>query len=227
MIKRKGFTLIELLVVIAIIAILAAILFPVFAKAREKARQSTCASNVKQMANAMIMYVQDYDETFPCQTPGIEAFWPHQIQPYIKSWQVYHCPSIGGGTASTDWGGQTFPYGLPTYCFTYRLWDARPSSCNYVPTTLAAIPNPSDKFMLFDSCTLIGGHYGYALTATACGQWGCGANVAASFAAGSPNLSYCPHSGGANFGFIDGHAKWQSGGQIWNNGDWKMNPTAP
>src|SRR5262245_11847086 len=63
--RRGGFTLIELLVVIAIIAILAAILFPVFAQAREKARQTTCTSNLKQMGNAMLMYVQDYDETFP------------------------------------------------------------------------------------------------------------------------------------------------------------------
>jgi len=93
--KRNGFTLIELLVVIAIIAILAAILFPVFAKAREKARQTTCASNLKQLALAVIQYTQDYDETPPCGMTlpvvagnGYYYFgvgWGGQIYPYVKS----------------------------------------------------------------------------------------------------------------------------------------------
>lgn len=210
MIKRKGFTLIELLVVIAIIAILAAILFPVFAKAREKARQSTCASNIKQMATAMIQYVQDYDETFPYSRIDLGTpFWTDQIQPYLKSTQVYICPSNAPG--------------VTRYCFTYPLWDGRSGA----PVALAAVTAPSDKYLVFDSCTLIGGHYGYALTATTCGHWGCGENVAASYAAGTPNLKYLPHSGGANMGFIDGHVKWQSGPSIYQNGDWKISPTAP
>jgi prepilin-type N-terminal cleavage/methylation domain-containing protein/prepilin-type processing-associated H-X9-DG protein len=104
--SRRAFTLIELLVVIAIIAILAAILFPVFAQAREKARQSTCLSNLKQIGLAMMMYVQDYDETFPfAQTsfadtapyPGGDATWRAVLQPYIKNGQgrgsLLSCPS--------------------------------------------------------------------------------------------------------------------------------------
>ena len=108
--KRKGFTLIELLVVIAIIAILAAILFPVLAKAREKARQTTCTSNLKQLALAVVQYTQDYDETPPCgtwlpQSTGYYTLgmgWGGQIYSYVKSTGVYVCPddvaaNPGGG----------------------------------------------------------------------------------------------------------------------------------
>ena len=101
--KRRGFTLIELLVVIAIIAILAAILFPVFARAREKARQTSCLSNVKQVTLGALMYAQDYDEcvfghiqgtrnTF-YPPSGLFLNWPQQVYPYIKNEQLLTCPS--------------------------------------------------------------------------------------------------------------------------------------
>jgi len=99
---KRGFTLIELLVVIAIIAILAAILFPVFAKAREKARQGSCLSNHKQVGVALMQYVQDYDETYPLSYyyvnpavggPGGYFHWSYTAQPYIKNWQIFVCPS--------------------------------------------------------------------------------------------------------------------------------------
>jgi len=117
---RRGFTLIELLVVIAIIAILAAILFPVFARAREKARDASCLSNCKQLGLAARMYCQDYDETFPsarivpgCPFPDYGASvpfmiaaertnqgWPNLFQPYVKNTQLFWCPSDSSGPST-------------------------------------------------------------------------------------------------------------------------------
>ena len=98
--RRTGFTLIELLVVIAIIAILAAILFPVFAKAREKARQAACISNLKQIGLATGMYETDYDGRFPYwHWEGDDThdgvIWPYALQPYIRNWGLFACPSDG------------------------------------------------------------------------------------------------------------------------------------
>jgi prepilin-type N-terminal cleavage/methylation domain-containing protein/prepilin-type processing-associated H-X9-DG protein len=105
-VQTRGFTLIELLVVIAIIAILAAILFPVFAKVREKARQTACASNMKQLGLALVQYVQDYDEFNP---PGANQYggacgWAEQIYPYVKSTAVFKCPDEAMSTAVVSYG---------------------------------------------------------------------------------------------------------------------------
>jgi prepilin-type N-terminal cleavage/methylation domain-containing protein/prepilin-type processing-associated H-X9-DG protein len=90
---HSGFTLIELLVVIAIIGILAAILFPVFARARENARRSSCQSNLKQIGLGFTQYIQDYDEIMPATDRGTNLKWMDTVQPYVRSYQVFACPS--------------------------------------------------------------------------------------------------------------------------------------
>jgi len=119
---QQAFTLIELLVVIAIIAILAAILFPVFAKVREKARQTSCASNMKQIGLALTQYVQDYDETYPCAIDSgfeyssgtdLTAHWTQKVIPYIKANGVYGCPDdpgAGSPDQANSWKGVVCSY---------------------------------------------------------------------------------------------------------------------
>ncbi len=125
--KRSGFTLIELLVVIAIIAILAAILFPVFARAREKARQTTCLSNCKEMGLALMMYTQDSDECLPthetpCAAGAAGSFtnldWYEQLQPYAKNTQIFSCPSAKN---ESEWKAICYP----------GLHGAGNFNCNY------------------------------------------------------------------------------------------------
>lgn len=109
---RRGFTLIELLVVIAIIATLAAILFPVFAKAREMARQTACASNMKQLATGVMMYSQDFDETYPmvanyaAATNAPDRVWMGSVEPYLKNTGIFLCPSAANARYAPDWNGR-------------------------------------------------------------------------------------------------------------------------
>jgi prepilin-type N-terminal cleavage/methylation domain-containing protein/prepilin-type processing-associated H-X9-DG protein len=132
---RKGFTLIELLVVIAIIAILAAILFPVFAQAREKARTASSLSNMKQTGTSAAMYTQDYDETCVSHAwfssapfPNDRKMWPEMIQPYAKNWPILRCPS-----------DPTDPFGIwngPTanikWYYNWMRWPAYGYNWNYL-----------------------------------------------------------------------------------------------
>lgn len=162
--KRDGFTLIELLVVVAIIAVLAAILFPVFAQTRAKARQTVCLNNVKQMSLAVMMYVEDWDETFfsacnfgqpsPLTTDTVCAFtagFPISIVPYVKNTDSFHCPSDTNVGAS----GPTISYeaagGCGNYGFAWReRWGQSPgifAGCG-TPVTLSIIPNPSSTIMM-------------------------------------------------------------------------------
>lgn len=147
MLTRKGFTLIELLVVIAIIAILAAILFPVFAKAREKARQTSCASNLKQLALSVIKYSQDYDERYPMSYPltgpegtrttscgGDPAYWwMDALEPYVRNEQVFHCPS-----------------GERTLCIISVANSYAPSQEMSMGASEASVIKPAETFMLAD-----------------------------------------------------------------------------
>ena len=125
--RRRGFTLIELLVVIAIIAILAAILFPVFAQAREKARQTTCVSNTRQMALAVLQYLQDYDETFPRDSnDGQKTFWMDYVQPYVKNTAIWICPSRANTSkrVNPERANEFTAYGI-NWFFLGTLYDAK------------------------------------------------------------------------------------------------------
>ncbi|MES2462115.1 MAG: DUF1559 domain-containing protein [Armatimonadota bacterium] len=154
--KHGAFTLIELLVVIAIIAILAAILFPVFAQAREKARQTSCLSNEKQLGLAFMSYVQDYDETFP-GVAGIgagagQAGWASQIYPYVKSVGVYACPSD-----SLIEGDRKISYQMNYYIYvadysvaSFSGWSNPVVTDNTGGASLAQFTAPASTFVLYD-----------------------------------------------------------------------------
>ncbi len=196
---KKGFTLIELLVVIAIIAILAAILFPVFARAREKARQSSCLSNVKQIMLAVMQYAQDYDETLPVAShwttndnhlpSNTYTYWYEALEPYIKNDQVLKCPSQPRGNPAA---------GTPGYGWNYKEFGYQHSSGtlqDHYSTPLADILYPAQTILLGDSeDSSVRGYnsgmrYLYRRDST-----------------------YLParHNGGGNMGLCDGHAKWFS-----------------
>lgn len=158
--RKMGFTLIELLVVIAIIAILAAILFPVFARARENARRSSCQSNQKQIGLGILQYAQDYDERYPMEYTiigGVANYWPVAVQPYLKSTQIFSCPSKDGvwdGTAAnSEYGGVRI--GLNRLLFelnqttTTSDWTPR-------PVILSAIAKPAETVMTVDTAASAG-----------------------------------------------------------------------
>jgi prepilin-type N-terminal cleavage/methylation domain-containing protein/prepilin-type processing-associated H-X9-DG protein len=166
--RKPGFTLIELLVVIAIIAILAAILFPVFAQAREKARQATCLSNMKQLGLASNMYVQDWDETFPNHDwqktmgrhplPDGRIFqghlgWPLLFYPYVKNGGVFTCPSDENPKQSWSDNGRANPYtnewGKPIPMSYGENGDIY-LRVGQPPLPLSAITFPADTYWLAD-----------------------------------------------------------------------------
>lgn len=207
----RGFTLIELLVVIAIIAILAAILFPVFAQARERARGISCLSNVKQLGLGMMQYNQDYDETYlttvpragenyGCSEPNscwVEfGGWAQKMTPYVKSAQIFACPSSskplyiwGAGSAGSL--STTHPDGV-TYIYRRGLNAAGVTAGHAIKE--AEIPNASRTFMLYEYASWHGGEP--KATVQNCLPQNTFAKVA------------------LNAVFMDGHAKFTRAGQM-------------
>jgi prepilin-type N-terminal cleavage/methylation domain-containing protein/prepilin-type processing-associated H-X9-DG protein len=213
--RARGFTLIELLVVIAIIAILAAILFPVFAKARDKARQSSCLNNCKQMALAEMQYCQDWDEFYTWRFSGGGGYpsrpWPYLLAPYIKSTQVFICPGDPDVPASTSVVD-------PICSYLTNETMHPPGDSTTKPVALSEIKRPAETIShaenadgastnLAPDCYYVIGH-------------------PANYAPAGYN-AWCQfgmkrHNGGANYVFCDGHAKWLSISEArkityWNN----------
>lgn len=159
---KKGFTLIELLVVIAIIAILAAILFPVFAQAREKARATACLSNTKQISTAIMMYVQDYEETMVLAIEwNTWSVWTDRIEPYRKNWDLMYCPSGNGVRLPYSWDQPQYRWWgnwkyFTQYGFNATYLNRANGQCTDIqingnafgpPTALAAVEKPADTVM--------------------------------------------------------------------------------
>ncbi len=183
-IPLKGFTLIELLVVIAIIAILAAILFPVFARARAKARQTSCLSNVKQIGLALMMYAEDYDECYPTVNHVTGYDWFPPLYPYVKNRQIFRCPAYkaGAGEPETDY----LLNGLFAHGSSMAQFDA-----------------PAEQI-----CIAVRQQ---GVNATGYHPWpddGTTWDDLSAYSEFENRIAKAVHNGGSNYGFGDGHAKW-------------------
>ena len=202
---RKGFTLIELLVVIAIIAILAAILFPVFARAREKARQTQCLSNTKQLNLAFQQYIQDYDERFPHYDFHDHSwYWEICIYTYVKNLGVYACPSRRDTPHIYDSTGRPHPEIVPRG-ITPRSYGY--NSAYLSGQKLASVEDSAGTYLFHES------YNQRAYAPNACSTDTASPTIAEEYA-DRLNLdngaNTGPHNDGANFAYVDGHSKWLS-----------------
>jgi len=231
--KTKAFTLIELLVVIAIIAILAAILFPVFARVREKARQASCLSNEKQLGLAFVQYTNDNDERLPLNGSSANdptLGWASRIYPYVKSTGVYHCPDDPtttttnlAGQGETDYpvsygfnwnfGGNSALAQETSPAVTVLLFEVQGSKAGITNPAYEPPPGWNGYYGVNESTSANGGDGGGngAIDWTPAKYAG-GANSTIGFGGrtiSSPSITSQPvHTGGSNVLFADAHAKW-------------------
>lgn len=229
----KGFTLIEILIVIGIIALLVAILFPIFARARENARRAGCQANLKQLSLGVFQYMQDFDETYPlvcndANSAGVfktgfpwgesnQFNWTDRIMPYVKNTESFHCPSIARGYPGP--AKNYSHYGINIYLTRYCNRDLSGTD-QYSTFRTAAVNNSSTKVLLTDY------RVGNGTITNVVGAWGLGTNYTyamnyTAFPAVAGNIPSCNvstscllapvdgrHLGGANVAFLDGHVKW-------------------
>ena len=250
--QTNGFTLIELLVVIAIIAILAAILFPVFAQAREKARSTSCLSNAKQIGTGFAMYLQDYDERFMptvterqapasiADTAAARAPYSYRmtLDPYIKSQQIFKCPSAlpwpapgAGDWYPTDYGAHLNEANIVPASNNHALDYSGKGTVDLTDfgfnetTPLASISFPAQFIVVADAGRTIntgspsrGGLYPFGPKALP--NWEL-------LDDGNSSVVIARHTQGANFAYGDGHAKWRKPEQTHkthNDNEWRRNP---
>jgi len=235
--QKRGFTLIELLVVIAIIAILAAILFPVFAQAREKARQTSCLSNIKQIMTGVKMYTQDYDETSLWRwympnsggAAGTYVGWTEVVLPYIKNQDIFYCPSapktVGAygnpcGTNSKVVATYIYPSWL---YYNYWNWFGTVMFAGFPDPNSADCPNPwqaclgaefanspAESIYLMEGYLI--NYYANAGNGPNPAGWPVtGSACTIGFSTDTTNQTYWRHSQGGTFAYCDGHAKWIKG----------------
>ena len=197
----KAFTLIELLVVVAIISLLAAILFPVFARARENARRSSCLSNLKQIGLGVMMYTQDYDERLPASSVSsapIKPTFSAYVQPYIKSTQLFVCPSSSAPANGNSYG----------YNYYFLAYDAISGG-----VSLAQIQTPAETVMVTDKDDSSTRDFDYPPS-----LWRFNGGTSSTSATTSPGYQYGnvdpKHLEGANVIWCDGHVKWQTIGTL-------------
>ena len=220
--QSRGFTLLELLVVIAIIAILAAILFPVFAQAREKARQATCASNMRQTMLGISMYAQDYDELFPAIRYGLWGYnaptdygWgmENQIHPYLKNMQILKCPSDAIRRLDTNSDGKTEPISYSGTHYWAGRSDPRISDAwgifgiSNASRSLASIQEPADTVALYELWMYLNEAERYSYYRWFnhdIYRWRVWPQV---YQDGSGQYAIGAHSEMTNFAFADGHVK--------------------
>lgn len=217
----RAFTLIELLVVIAIIAILAAILFPVFAQAREKARQTSCLSNGRQIGIAFLMYASDWDDYLPLTTfPLPSNSWTDQAQPYIRSRQIFRCPSDESANWSSPLASPGFGQsGLRRSSYFLNAYNAG----TQVWGNLAAVGKPSEVIYVSESQRNITRDHFHPFNWN--GHKETPPNpLFSDFMHGvtfddsldeTTELALRRHSGGSNYVFLDGHSKWKTWRQVY------------
>lgn len=253
--RASAFTLVELLVVIAIVALLAAILFPVFARVRENARRTSCASNLKQLAIGLIQYTQDYDEQFPAAGMSDTANgplalgygWAGDSYPYVKNAQVFICPSdtsqLMAPINKAPW--TTYPkisYSINAAIFYNLYYPTYP----YPAGKLPAFTSPSKTVMLLetasitadvtninenDSTAASGIQVPFNNGATKVGQYDTGylggmSVTVKNFLTTSYRNPQGRHLEGANYAFADGHVKWLKGASV-SPGYAPIKPTDP